>query len=66
MLNRHIHPVLPSRGSIGEADIGILAHVGLAMMGEGDVIVDGRRVKAGDALRQAGLTLCRARLMPSP
>jgi histidine ammonia-lyase len=56
MLNRRIHPVLPSRGSIGEADIGILAHVGLAMMGEGDVTVDGRRMNAGAALRQAGLT----------
>jgi histidine ammonia-lyase len=55
MLNRHIHPILPSRGSIGEADIGILAHVGLAMMGEGDVIVDGGRMNAGVALRQAGL-----------
>ena len=56
MLNRHIHPVLPSRGSIGEADIGVLAHVGLAMMGEGDVMVEGRRMNADVALRQAGLT----------
>jgi len=54
-LNRRIHPVLPSRGSIGEADIDILAHVGLAMLGEGDVIYQGRRVRAGDALREAGL-----------
>jgi histidine ammonia-lyase len=54
-LNRRIHPVLPSRGSIGEADIDILAHVGLAMLGEGDVMYEGRRVRAGDALREAGL-----------
>jgi histidine ammonia-lyase len=56
MLNRRIHPVLPSRGSIGEADIGTLAHVGLAMMGEGDVTFDGRRMNAGVAFRQAGIT----------
>jgi histidine ammonia-lyase len=54
-LNRRIHPVLPSRGSIGAADIDILAHVGLAMMGEGEVIVDGQRVAAREALQRAGL-----------
>jgi len=54
-LNRRIHPVLPARGSIGEADIDILAHVGLAMMGEGEVIYQGRRMPARDALQQAGI-----------
>ena len=54
-LNRRIHPVLPSRGSIGEADINILAHVGLAMMGEGEVHYRGRRLMAREALQQAGL-----------
>lgn len=54
-LNRRIHPVVPSRGSIGEGDIDLLAHIGLAMMGEGEVIYLGRRMAARDALRQAGL-----------
>ena len=45
----------PARGSIGEADIDILAHVGLAMMGEGEVIYQGRRMPARDALQQAGI-----------
>jgi histidine ammonia-lyase len=40
-LNHQIHPVLPSRASVGEADIAILAHIGLAMMGEGEVIYFG-------------------------
>jgi len=40
-LNHRIHPVLPTRASVGEADITILAHIGLAMMGEGEVIYDG-------------------------
>jgi histidine ammonia-lyase len=55
-LNRRIHPVMPSRGSIGEADIDLLAHVGLAMMGEGEVVYQGRRMPAPEALRQAGVT----------
>jgi histidine ammonia-lyase len=46
-LNRKIHPVLPSRASLGEGDILILSHVGLAMMGEGDVIY----AKAGTGVR---------------
>jgi histidine ammonia-lyase len=46
-LNKKIHPVLPSRASLGEGDIIILAHVGLAMMGEGDVIY----AKAGGGVR---------------
>lgn len=54
-LNRGIHPVIPSRGSLGEADITLLSHVGLAMMGEGEVRVEGRRMAAAQALRQAGL-----------
>lgn len=37
-LNKKIHPVFPGRASLGEADITILAHIGLTMMGEGDVI----------------------------
>src|SRR5262245_26164980 len=54
-LNRRIHPVLPSRGSIGEADIDILAHIGLAMMGEGEVVFDGQRIAAQEALHRVGL-----------
>jgi histidine ammonia-lyase len=46
-LNKKIHPVLPSRASLGEADILILAHVGLAMTGEGDVIY----AKTGSSVR---------------
>jgi histidine ammonia-lyase len=46
-LNKKIHPVLPSRASLGEGDITILSHVGLTMMGEGDVIY----AKAGGGIR---------------
>jgi len=52
-LNNGIHPVLPTRASVGEADITILAHIGLAMMGEGDVHYKGRRMPAAQALADA-------------
>ena len=42
-LNKDITPVFPSGGSIGEADITILAHIGLAMTGKGDVYYQGKR-----------------------
>ncbi len=35
-LNKGIHPVVPRRGSIGEGDITILSHIGLAIIGEGE------------------------------
>lgn len=54
-LNQRIHPVMPSRASVGEADITILSHIGLAMMGEGEVIYAGQRMAADRALREAGL-----------
>jgi histidine ammonia-lyase len=54
-LNLEIHPVLPSRGSVGEGDITILPHIGLAMMGEGEVVFKGTRMRASEALDKAGL-----------
>jgi histidine ammonia-lyase len=54
-LNKRVHPVLPTRGSVGEADITILAHIGLAMMGEGEVIFAGQRMSAKEAFAQANI-----------
>lgn len=54
-LNRGIHPVIPARGSVGEGDIVNLSHVGLAMIGEGDVFYNGSRVAAMEALDAEGL-----------
>src|SRR5258706_165782 len=40
MLNRKIHPTVPSQGSVGASgDFAPLAHLALAMIGEGDVKV---------------------------
>lgn len=54
-LNKDIIPAMPSRGSIGEADITILGHVGLAMLGEGFVYYKGQKMPADRALELAGL-----------
>lgn len=52
-LNDGIHPVLPALASVGEADITILAHIGLAMMGQGEVNYKGHRMPAAQALADA-------------
>jgi len=54
-LNLGIHPVVPELGSVGEADIVLLPHIGLAMIGEGEVFWRGKRLSAAEALRANGL-----------
>lgn len=54
-LNKDITPVFPSGGSMGEADITILSHIGLAMTGEGEVFYKHKRMSASSALKLAGL-----------
>ena len=54
-INYGIHPVVPERGSVGEADIAVMSHIGLAMIGEGDVIYNGERMSSMDAHRRTGL-----------
>lgn len=56
LLNHRIHPVVPSRGSVGASgDLAPLSHIALALMGEGEVLVEGSRAAASDAMRAAGL-----------
>ncbi len=57
MLNAHLTPVVFEYGSLGcSGDLAPLAHVALALMGEGDVIRrDGTRLDAATALASAGL-----------
>jgi histidine ammonia-lyase len=55
LLNHEITPVVPSEGTVGEADIDILSHIGLALIGEGDVYYAGKTVPAETALQAAGL-----------
>lgn len=55
MLNREIHPLIPERGSVGEADIVNLSFLGLALMGEGLVNYRGKEIKAKDAFKTEGI-----------
>src|SRR5450759_1788089 len=55
MLNAEITPVVPRYGSVGcSGDLAPLAHIGLALVGEGDVVdAEGSRVPAAQALKAA-------------
>jgi len=55
LLNAGLHPVMPSIGSIGAGDLCLLAHIGLALMGEGEIESGGAVMAAGKALAKAGL-----------
>lgn len=56
MLNRKVHPVIPEKGSVGASgDLAPLAHLALAMIGEGLVELDNQRIPARDAMTQASL-----------
>ena len=57
LLNHGITPVVREHGSLGcSGDLAPLAHVGLALVGEGEVTTaDARRRPAADALAESGL-----------
>lgn len=50
-----ITPVVPGKGSVGMADITQNAHIGLALMGEWDVMYQNQRMPASNAMELAGL-----------
>ncbi len=54
-LNAGFHPVVPSLGSIGAADLAPLAHMGRALLGGGEAELNGAIMPAQDALAKAGL-----------
>ena len=58
MLNAGVVPLVPEQGSVGASgDLAPLSHIGLALMGEGQVVSpDGEPIPAGRALSAAGLT----------
>ena len=56
LLNARIHPAVPSQGSVGASgDLAPLAHLALALVGEGPVRAAGGLEPAADALGRAGL-----------
>jgi len=56
MLNRKVHPVVPEQGSVGSSgDLAQLAHLALPLVGEGEAVVHGRRMRGAEAMGLAGL-----------
>jgi histidine ammonia-lyase len=56
MLNAGLHPPIPEQGSVGASgDLAPLAHLALAMIGEGILFKDGKSGPAADQLRAHGL-----------
>lgn len=59
MLNKGVHPVIPSQGSVGACgDLGPLSHMVAVLMGyEGaDAYYKGEKMSAPEALKRAGIT----------
>jgi histidine ammonia-lyase len=56
-LNEHVHPIIPSKGSVGASgDLAPLSHMALALMGEGTVEFRGKTLPSAEALKTIGLT----------
>ncbi|MFZ0704908.1 MAG: histidine ammonia-lyase, partial [Candidatus Korobacteraceae bacterium] len=52
MLNRGVHPVIPSQGSVGASgDLAPLAHLGLVLIGEGEALYQGKRLSGAQAMK---------------
>lgn len=55
-LNERVHPVIPSKGSLGASgDLAPLSHLALVLIGEGEANYQGRRYPGIVALQKAGL-----------
>src|SRR5215471_3960825 len=51
MLKARVHPVVPEKGSVGASgDLAPLAHLALALIGEGEVFFDGKRIASAEGL----------------
>ena len=56
MLARGLSPVVPAQGSVGASgDLAPLAHMTATMIGVGEILLDGARMPAAEALAKTGL-----------
>lgn len=56
-INKDLYPYVPQKGSVGASgDLGPAAHIGLALMEEGEVVKNGRRTKSRKALKEHDLS----------
>src|SRR5215813_3266641 len=58
MLNKSVHPVIPSRGSVGASgDLAPLAHLALVAIGEGEATYNSQRISGAEAMKIANIPL---------
>ena len=56
MLNKGIHPVVPSQGSVGASgDLAPLSHMAAVLIGEGEALYKGKRMSGKQAMKAAGV-----------
>lgn len=56
MLNKRVHPVVPSQGSVGASgDLAPLSHMASVLIGEGEAFFKGRRMSGRKAMSAAGI-----------
>jgi histidine ammonia-lyase len=54
MLNRRVHPLIPSQGSVGASgDLAPLAHLAQVLIGEGEAVFQSRSMPGAEAMRLA-------------
>jgi histidine ammonia-lyase len=56
MLNRRVHPIVPSVGSVGASDLMHMAAIALVLIGRGRAEVDGEILSGADALARVEMT----------
>ena len=58
MLNRGVHPVIPSQGSVGASgDLAPLAHLASVLIGEGSAEFEGVTLSGAEAMARAGVAV---------
>ena len=56
MLNRGVHPVIPSQGSVGASgDLAPLSHLALVLIAEGEAVHQGKLMPAAEAMKRADI-----------
>jgi len=56
-LNHGIYPAVPCKGSVGASgDLAPLSHIALVLLGEGEVITDGKLIHGSEALAASGIS----------
>ena len=56
LLNKGIYPCVPQKGSVGASgDLAPLAHMSTVLLGEGEVMVNGKRMHAAEGIAIAGI-----------